>query len=480
MKRDFIFLWIILTSIYLSCVTPPTNYAGQYPDEIKMIMENKCAIAGCHNDKSFINAANIKLGKWSDMWEGGISGSFVVPYNAANSSLMYFINTDDAVGPALLPRMPLNSQSLSTSEYNIIKNWINVGAPDKTGKVPFAENPDNRQKIYITQQGCDLISVIDANSNLTMRYISVGMEDGIEVPHFIRFTPDGKYAYVSFTSGQYIQKIDVTSDKVIGNIFLGPGSWNLFQLSPKGNSMLITDFERGQIKFIDLDSMKVLYTYYDFVNPHGIAGNKSFDTFIITSQYGNTLYRLTLKGSVKSFSIDENENNFLVQTRDPHEILMSPDYSKYFISCQASKEVRVMNAKTNRLIKVIPVGTYPQTLAISSSKPYLFVACQEEETIEFPNFRGALYVIDYNTLELVKKIPGPFFQAHGIAIDDKDKKVYISSRNISTTGPAPHHTSQCGGRNGYYNVYDLNTLKPLINKRFESNVDPYSADIRFK
>lgn len=471
---------VFLVLVYFSCVTPPTSYSNQYPDDVRAILEKKCATSGCHNDKSFRNAANIQMSTWLDLWKGGNSGSFIVPYNATNSSLMYFINNAPSEGPALLPRMPLNEGPLSISEYNIIKNWINAGAPDKTGKIPFAENAQTRQKIYLTQQGCDLIAVIDASSNLTMRYIKVGMENGIEIPHFIRFSPDGKYAYVSFTGGQYIQKIDAATDRVIGNIFLGDGSWNLFHLSPNGKSMLITDLNRGQIKFIDLDSMKVLLTFEDFINPHGIASNPAFDTFLITSQYGNTLYRLTLKGSVKTFSIDDNDNNFLVQTRDPHEIIMSPDYSKYFISCQASNEVRVMDAKTNKLIKAIPVGTYPQTMAVSNSKPYLFVTCQEEHTAELPDFRGALYVIDYNTLELVKRIPGPFFQAHGIAVDDKNLKFYISSRNILSTGPAPHHTSECGGRNGYYNVYDLNTLKLLDSKRFESNVDPYSADIRFK
>jgi len=108
------------------------------------------------------------------------------------------------------------------------------------------------------------------------------------------------------------------------------------------------------------------------------------------------------------------------------------------------------------------------------------VSCEEEQTPEFPNFKGAVYVINYNTLELVKRIPGPFYQIHGMAVDDRSGRLFIASRNISTTGPAPHHTSECGGRNGYYSVYDINTLQPYTNKRFESSVDPYSADVRFK
>ncbi len=79
-----------------------------------------------------------------------------------------------------------------------------------------------------------------------------------------------------------------------------------------------------------------------------------------------------------------------------------------------------------------------------------------------------------------KRIYGPFYQIHGIAIDDQNGLIYIASRNLQTSGPAPHHTSVCGGRNGYYSIYDLNTFLPHDSKRYESTVDPYSADVRFK
>jgi YVTN family beta-propeller protein len=463
-----------------SCTRSATVYKGEYPDDVAAIINNKCATAGCHNEKSFANAANLRLDRWEHLWKGSGTGAVIVPYSIKNSSLLYFINADTNEGPILQPRMPLNMGALSPAEYATIRAWVAAGAPDKTGVVPFADHTDTRQKIYVTQQGCDLIAVIDAVSKLTMRYIDIGMELGIETPHCVRFSPDGRYAYVSFTGGQYLQKIDAATDRIVGNIFLGDGSWNLFQVSQKGDRILITDFDKGKIKLLDLDAMSVLVTYEDFTFPHGVASTPNFDTFFVTAQYGNTVYRLTAKGGVRRFSIDDEESHFRNDTRNPHEIMMSPDGSKYFLSCQGSNEVRVMDSKTNKLLKAIPVGTFPQELALSNTKPYLFVTCEEEATAEFPKFLGAVYVIDYNTLEVVKRIPGPFYQIHGVTVDDHNGLVYIVSRNISATGPAPHHTSQCGGRNGYYNVYDLNTLQPADSRSFESVTDPYSADVRFK
>jgi YVTN family beta-propeller protein len=376
--------------------------------------------------------------------------------------------------------MPVNATPLNAMEYQTIRRWIAAGMPDKTGVVPFADNAATRQKAYITQQGCDLIAVIDVQSNLIMRYIPIGVYNKIETPHCVRFTPDGKYAYVSFTGGDYLQKIDAASDKVVDQMYLGTGSWNLFQISESGKEMLVGDFNGGKMLLIDLDKMEVELTYEDLHAPHGIASTSNFDTFFVTSQYGNTVYRITRKGQVRSFSIDDNDPNPLGNTYDPHEIIMSPDRSRYFLTCQASDEVRVMDAKTNKLVKAIKVGTYPQEFAISSTKPYLLVSCEEEVTSEFPGYKGCVYVIDYQTLEIVKRIPGPFYQIHGITIDDRSGKFFVASRNVLSTGPAPHHTSECGGRNGYYSVYDLNTLQPINNRRYESTVDPYSADVRFK
>ncbi|MBL7711857.1 MAG: hypothetical protein JNL13_05310 [Chitinophagaceae bacterium] len=474
---SFLFACVALSS----CTHPPTVYKGEYPDDVAAIINNKCATAGCHNEKSYANAANLRLDRWEHLWKGSGTGAVIVPYSTKNSSLLYFINTDSTEGPTLQPTMPLNMGALSAAEYATIKAWVAAGAPDKTGVVPFAANAATRQKIYITQQGCDLIAVVDAVSKMTMRYIEIGMDPGIETPHCVRFSPDGRYAYVSFTGGQYLQKIDVETDRVIGNVFLGAGSWNLFQISQKGDRMLVTSMqEDGIIKLLDLDAMTVLLTYEGFRYPHGVASTPGFDTFFVTAQYGNTVYRLTAKGAVRRFSIDDDESSFRNDSRNPHEIMMSPDGSKYFLSCQGSNEVRVMDSKTNKLIKAIPVGTFPQELALSTTKPYLFVTCEEEATPEFPRFLGAVYVIDYNTLEIVKRIPGPFYQIHGVTVDDHNGLVYIVSRNVSSTGPAPHHTSQCGGRNGYYNVYDLNTFQPADSRSFESGTDPYSADVRFK
>jgi len=118
-------------------------------------------------------------------------------------------------------------------------------------------------------------------------------------------------------------------------------------------------------------------------------------------------------------------------------------------------------------------------MALSESKQYLFVVCMEDGANTTPNARGSVYIIDYNTDKVVKILYGDFYQPHDIAIDETDGLLFINSTNQNPSGPAPHHVSACGGRDGWYTIYDLNTLLP-DGKRYEAGVFPYAISARFK
>lgn len=460
---------------------PPTITAdnSNFPESIGKIMTTRCATAGCHNAASAENASGLRLDSWGALFQGSNNGSVIVPFNPAFSSLMYFINTHQDLGPIATPTMPLYSTALTRDEYLMIANWVAVGAPGKDGQIPFSSNPDTRQKIYLTQQGCDLIAVIDAATRLVMRYIPVGMSAGIESPHCVRVSSSGDYAYVSFLGGNYVQKIDTRRDTVVASVDVGVGSWNVFNLSPDGSQMLLSDWTgNGRTLLINTGSMTITQTFPGLVYPHGVTSNADFSIFYVTAQYGNVVYKFNADGSLfKQVSIDGNPPVTTQGVRDPHEIMMVPDRSRYFVTCEASNEIRVMDAVSDTLIKAIPVGIFPQELALSSSRPYIFVSCMEDNS-SVPGFKGSVYAINYNTYEATR-IDGPFYQPHALTVDDRNGTLYIISRNANPNGPAPHHSTSCNGRNGYYHVYDLNTLQRLP-KRYEVTVEPYSADTRFK
>lgn len=468
---------------------PATPVESGYPDNIAKIFVDRCATAGCHNATSYSASGGLRMDTWDRLFDGGAQGAAIIPYDVENSPLLYYINTDSTLGNIATPRMPYSPSptdpvpALTRDEYLAVRSWIAAGAPDKNGNIPFAANPDTRQKTYLTEQGCDILSVIDAERKVIMRNIRIGEELGTEVPHCVRIDKAGNYAYISFQAGKYVQKVDLKTDQVVGSILLNaPGAqWNILHVSDDGTKVLVTDFNGGYIKLIRTSDMTEIGSFYDptkVIRPHGIASNAAFDTFYVTGQYGNTVYRLTMDGFARRLSINGQPAVNTTGYLDPHEIMMTPDHSKYFLTCEASNEIRVMSTYGDTIVKVFNVPVKPQEIAISTVKPYMFFTCMEQPIGQYS--KGTVEVINYQTLEHVASLSGPFFQPHGVTVDDKNQVLYVASRNFDDNGPAPHHVSECGGRNGWYTVYDMNTMKPLNSKRYEVLRDPYSFDARFK
>ncbi|XZF13480.1 hypothetical protein ACTHGU_16965 [Chitinophagaceae bacterium MMS25-I14] len=475
----------------------PGNNDGAYPPDVAKIIISKCATSGCHNPLSYQLSGGLLMDTWDHMFNGGSNGAAVIPYDTVNSPLLYFINTDPSLGIASAPTMPYNGTPLSKDEYMTIRHWIASGAPDKNGNIPFATNPDTRQKYYLACSGigqCKIVHVIDAERKVVMRTIRLGDPATSETAHNIRVSPDGMYAYVCSLSGQYIYKIDTRGDSIIAKLDMsnvtptGYNLWSVINMSADGSKFMVSNWAgSGTVTVVNTaGNMSVANNFPNIFNwPHGIASSPNFDTFYVLSQYGNTLYKFTLDGSyLKKISIDGKALTTTAgsapATPDPHDIFMVPDHSKYFITCQSTNEVRVLDAHADTVIKVFSVGTMPQELTLSTSKPYMFVSCQEDPSA-LAKSRGSVYVFDYNQLTFVQKIDGGFFQPHGICVDDKNGVFCIVSRNYDPTGgPAPHHSSTCGKNNGWYQVYDLNTLQPANNRRYEVTPDPYFIDARFK
>lgn len=443
-------------------------------------MVDKCATAGCHNATSYTAAGNLRLDNWNNLFDGSSNGAVVVPYNAANSSLLYFVNTDEALGTVAIPTMPYNAPHLTRDEYLTLRDWINDGAPNASGDVAFSDNPETRQKIYTVQQGCDLVAVIDAKRNVVMRYVSVGKSFGTENPNNIVISPDGKYAYVSFWNANYIQKIDTRTDSVIAELNTGKSFQKSIQLSNDGSRLLVCNWYNHDLLLIDANTMQLVKNYGTTLRFLGGFADDGKGNFYATSQFGNTVYKIAPDGNYTTISIDGQPptTNATTTTPDPISVLMSTDNSKYFVTCTNTNEVRVLDASTDQLLKTIPIGNNPQQMVLSPSNNSLFVTCMNDTvtTIEV----GSVYVINYNSYEIVKKISNKFFQPYGIAADDRNNLLYIFNRNEDKNGPPPHHKSPCDGRNGFYQVYDINTLVPHTNKRFEVTVDPYASAIRFK
>lgn len=475
------FFFLLFSSFFFSSCTKdriPPSFNG-YPEEVGQIFLNTCATPGCHNDKSYEAAAGLNLSSWENLFKGTNTGAAIIPYSPEQSPLMFFINTFSDLGPQLEPAMPLNSAPLSRAQVILVRDWIASGAGDKDGIARFPDRKD-RKKFYVANQECDLVTVFDAETKLAMRCIKVGLSGAQESPHMIKVSPDGRYWYVCFLNGTVLQKFRTLDDSPAGNIEIGPGYWNTFAISADSKKAFVVSWEAdGKVAVVNLETM-ALETKYEgsgFIkNPHGsaVAGNVLY----LTAQTGNFVYRIPVNdpGNYEEIILEPSGPVVYGSKFDAHEIIFSPDGTKYFVTCQKSHEVRIMDSSNDSWLATIPNIYFPQEMSISSSAGYLFVS-SPDDTLSFPGQRGSVSVINYKNNTFEKKI-FTGFQPHGIAVDEDKQLVYVANRNANPAGPAPHHTSGCGGRNGYITIIDMKTLELMPGYRAEVSPDPYSVAVK--
>lgn len=473
-KLSFIFVLIILSACTKDSA-PPTF--GNYPTEIGKIMTYKCATAGCHNDASYMAASEFNLTSYASLFRGSNNGSPIIPYRSDYSSLCYFINTFPDLGITNLPTMPLNSNALSRTEVNTIKDWIDNGAPDINGNVMWSDNP-NRKKYYVLNQGCDVVTVFDAETQLPIRCINVGKNPNVaESPHMVKVSPDGNYWYVVFVGNAVLQKFRTSDDSFVGEITLGPSqNWNTITISNDSKKGYCMAWPNGNISVVDLQTMHVIHYYSNvFLNGHGTALNNTNDTLYVTSQTGNFIYKIDTGLTISPIQIrlDPTQIPSSTPSLDPHEITFSFDGTKYFVTCQTSNEIRVLSTVGDNLLQVIPTGEFPLEMAKSSITNKLYVSCENDPN---PNtkIKGSVTEINMTTYASTNYKVG--YEPHGIAVDDINGFVILASRNLNVTGPTPHHSGVCG-RNGFLNYFNLRTME-LLNKKTEVAADPYSITFR--
>ncbi len=117
LRSRYLLVWFLgVVSHY--CPLPAQEATVDFLRDIQPVLTSKCL--GCH---SGANAqASLKLHTRSDLLQGGVSGSSIVPGDASSSLLVRKINGQQGM------RMPPSGAPLAPETIALIRNWIDQGA----------------------------------------------------------------------------------------------------------------------------------------------------------------------------------------------------------------------------------------------------------------------------------------------------------------------------------------------------------------
>jgi len=132
-------------------------------------------------------------------------------------------------------------------DWMALAQWVRSASAPGSVASPSA----NAARIYITNSAGSTVDVIDSSTNQVVQVIR-----GIELPHGVTFSPDGKRVYISNESESIVDVVDRESAKIVKKVALS-GHPNNLTITKDGGRVLVGIRENpGSVDVIDTKSLE--------------------------------------------------------------------------------------------------------------------------------------------------------------------------------------------------------------------------------
>jgi len=164
----------------------------------------------------------------------------VVPGDPGSSRLLVHPLAPEAGGDAFHSG-GRQFESKNDPDWQTIASWIKGDPPD-----PPQAAGSTASWIYVTNSAADTVDVLDAANNRVIQVIR-----GIELPHGVTFSPDGKRVYISNESENVLDVVDRKSGTILQKVALS-GRPNNITITKEGRRVLVgIRAQPGSVDVID-------------------------------------------------------------------------------------------------------------------------------------------------------------------------------------------------------------------------------------
>lgn len=167
-------------------------------------------------------------------------------------------------------------------------------------------------RIYITNSAGDTVSVIDPTTNKVVQVIK-----GIEVPHGVNFSRDGKNVFISNESESVLDVVDQKSGNIVNRVPLS-GHPNNIAVTKDGRQVVICIASApGALDIVDTTTLKLVKTipvrgplHNVYVTPDGnyaVAGSVAAKRLTVVDLKTQAIaWELDFDGGVRPMTLDAN------------------------------------------------------------------------------------------------------------------------------------------------------------------------------
>lgn len=442
-------------------IQTPQRVSGEFSEQIMPIFRSECGGSSCHGGGPRGFAGGLDLTSYEGVMRGSRFGAVVVSGSPYMSHLVQSVNrTDSLISPISSVSMPASRSSLSEEQIGTIVNWIRSGARNDDGVLPFPE-PRPLGKVFFTSQFVDLVGVIDIQSGLVTRYVSVGNPPPVAVPqapHNVQVDDQGMFYYVTLISASKVKKYDARTHEFLGEVVVGPSPAHVV-ISADGGKAYVTSFTEGvgQVFVVNTSTMMVTRTITSPIMKatHGarlshdgrylyVGSNRSDMLTVIGTETDEIITHLHMSGS-------PSPGSFVYK---PYQIAVRSDDRFIYVTCSGTSidptglgavSVFERNGDTFSFVTLVRVGANPLQCEITPDGRFLYV-CNKNT--------GSVSVIRTDTNTLLTTIDNVGRQPHGIDITADSRTAYVTLENIASGDP-PHHPLTGGKAPGFVAVIDV-------------------------
>jgi YVTN family beta-propeller protein len=419
MKKIYLSGWLGAACLLGGCVgggaqqaalplsVEPSPYA-----QVQRVFEAKCT--RCHAGEEA--AQGLRLDTWSHALAGSEFANVVVPFDA-DQSLLFNLSTRLVGGPHPGEQ---GAEMLDETERALLRTWINNGARNEAGEVPYA---DASRLVYVCNQGGALVSIIDLDTKRVVRTVDfrkLGFSENAK-PHHVVVEPDGSYWYVSLIGANKVLKLNANNEIVAQVDFETPGMMALHPTEPflyVGRSMTAVN-PPNRIGIIRRSDMSVEELEVLYPRPHALAISPNGHYVFSASLAENSLATVDTETELIELKRLEGPVHTLVQ------FALSPDGNSLVITGQLSDQLLIFDSSDPMDLKMVGSVEVP-------SQPFHPVFTPDGRHVYFGTYEtNTITVVDVKEQRVVKVIEGPgIAEPHDAAISSDGRYVFVTSSNM--------------------------------------------------